>query len=235
MAKNIVLKDSMGVEQTYQEVSKIILKDDEGNDVEFAEGGGASKDSAASLIAKTIAECIDENSEVLSIPTGLFSSCLLLSRVEFPVCLTIGMDAFVGCTLLSEAIFPACTKISGSAFLSCNSLSQAVFPECSYIGSNAFKSCSSLTKISFPACTNIYSSAFFGCFWLSQAIFNGPSIPTLASSNAFINTAMTISTYLGHYGSIYVAESMVDAFKTATNWATYADRITSIENLPPLS
>lgn len=43
MAKNIVLKDSNGVPQTYENISTIILKDDQDNDVTFVEqtsGGG---------------------------------------------------------------------------------------------------------------------------------------------------------------------------------------------------
>ena len=40
---------------------------------------------------------------------------------------------------------------------------------------------------------------------------------------------MSLSTLTGAFGSIYVPASLVTAYKTATNWATYADRITAIE------
>jgi hypothetical protein len=40
---------------------------------------------------------------------------------------------------------------------------------------------------------------------------------------------MSVSTLTGSFGSIYVPASLVDAYKSATNWATYADRITAID------
>jgi len=53
---------------------------------------------------------------------------------------------------------------------------------------------------------------------------------TLSNINAFGSTP--ISNYTtstgGVYGSIYVPASLVDSYKTATNWATYSNRITAI-------
>lgn len=40
---------------------------------------------------------------------------------------------------------------------------------------------------------------------------------------------MSVSTLTGSFGSIYVPASLVNSYKTATNWAKYADRITVIE------
>jgi hypothetical protein len=39
---------------------------------------------------------------------------------------------------------------------------------------------------------------------------------------------MSDSTLTGAFGSIYVPASLVSAYKSATNWVTYADRITAI-------
>jgi hypothetical protein len=44
---------------------------------------------------------------------------------------------------------------------------------------------------------------------------------------------MSDSTLTGSFGSIYVPFSLVGAYKTATNWATYADRITFIPETFP--
>ena len=54
------------------------------------------------------------------------------------------------------------------------------------------------------------------------------TMTTLQNTNAFINTPISNSTYLGYYGSIYVPSSLVDTYKSATNWATYSDRIVGI-------
>lgn len=52
----------------------------------------------------------------------------------------------------------------------------------------------------------------------------------LANVNAFDTTPMSTSTLTGSFGSIYVPASLVDVYKSATNWAVYADRITDIES-----
>jgi hypothetical protein len=54
----------------------------------------------------------------------------------------------------------------------------------------------------------------------------------MTSATTFIATPISASRYLGYYGSIYVPDEYVETYKTATNWVTYADRITGISNLP---
>ena len=49
----------------------------------------------------------------------------------------------------------------------------------------------------------------------------------LLSSSVFKNTPIAGYTYYtsGVYGSIFVPESLVSEYKTATNWVSVADRI----------
>jgi hypothetical protein len=56
----------------------------------------------------------------------------------------------------------------------------------------------------------------------------GSSVVTLSNVTAFANTPISASSHLGTFGSIYVPASLVDAYKSATNWVTYAARITAI-------
>lgn len=55
----------------------------------------------------------------------------------------------------------------------------------------------------------------------------GSSIPTLASTTVFANMPMSVSVN-NVYGSIYVPSTMVDSYKAATVWKTYAARIVAI-------
>lgn len=71
--------------------------------------------------------------------------------------------------------------------------------------------------------------AFYNCTSLTSAAFTKNSVVTLSATNAFMNTPMSVSTYTGNFGSIYVPASLVSSYKTATNWAAYANRIVSIE------
>jgi hypothetical protein len=75
---------------------------------------------------------------------------------------------------------------------------------------------------------SIASGAFGNCSNLTTLKLRYPVVIKLAHSNIFAYTPMSNSTYTGSFGSIYVPASLVDAYKAATNWATYADRITAI-------
>ena len=116
----------------------------------------------------------------------------------------IGMYAFTSCKLTAINA-PNAVWISASAFLGCSKLSEASFPKCELLGGSAFRSCSSLMSL----------------------YFLGSSIPAMNNSNTFISTPMSASTYTGSFGSIYVPASLVDSYKTATNWSYYSSRITS--------
>ena len=87
------------------------------------------------------------------------------------------------------------------------------------IGNNAFRFCSGLTSVSIPNATSIGGSAFYGCNSLTT-IYVGTNTSTvckLSSTSAFKNcTALT---------NIYVPASLVDNYKSATNWSNYADKI----------
>lgn len=66
----------------------------------------------------------------------------------------------------------------------------------------------------FTGVTSISSNAFNGCANLQKLIFRYAIPPTLGAS-AFANTSFPI----------YVPDASLEAYKTATNWNTYADRI----------
>jgi len=55
----------------------------------------------------------------------------------------------------------------------------------------------------------------------------GSSIPSVGTT-IFSNTPIHLSTYLGYFGSIYVPASLLASYKTATNWATYSNRMVGI-------
>ena len=75
---------------------------------------------------------------------------------------------------------------------------------------------------------SIYGSTFISCSQLTILKLYWPSVVTLGGVTAFTNTPMSNSTYTGEFGSIYVPASLVDAYKSATNWTTYANRITAL-------
>lgn len=87
------------------------------------------------------------------------------------------------------------------------------------IGGNAFKGCSSLSSIEIPdSVTSIGDFAFDNCSNLESITVNAATPPTLGTN---------VFTYTNDC-PIYVPSGSVDAYKSATNWSTYASRIQAI-------
>ena len=173
-----------------------------------------------------------------NIASSAFNRCSSLTSVNFPVCTNIASSAFGHCNSLTSVNFPVCTNIGSYAFYYCDSLTSVNFPVCTNIGGRAFNYCSSLISAYFgsdiPSTSTtikayIHSSAFSPCSKLTNLTLYHPSVAILSNVNAFYSTPMSVSTLVGSFGSIYVPASLVDAYKSATNWTTYADRITAIE------
>lgn len=91
------------------------------------------------------------------------------------------------------------------------------------IGTNAFYGCESLVSIKIPGSPNsIGASAFTYCYSLKVCdLTDCTAVPTLANANAF--------TGIPDDCEIRVPASLVDAWKAATNWSTYADHIVGVE------
>ena len=140
---------------------------------------------------------------------------------------TVKDNLFSGCNNLTTVNLPECTSIRSSAFQSCTSLTTIDLPKCTSIGSNAFFSCNNLTTVNLPECTSIGSNAFFSCNNLTTIILSNNQVVTLNGTSAFINSPIANGT-----GYIYVPDNLVDSYKTATNWSTYANQIKPISELP---
>lgn len=142
----------------------------------------------------------------------------------------IGMYAFAGCANLSTADFPAVTNIGIAAFGECTGLTTINFPVAASIYASAFAYCIGLTTINFPAAQSIDVVAFQSCTGLTALILrNTEQVCTLSNTNAFTSTPIKSGT-----GYIYVPAALVDSYKAATNWTTYADQIRAIEDYPDI-
>ena len=138
---------------------------------------------------------------------------------------SIGDSAFESCSSLTTANFPVATSIGNYAFESCSSLTTANFPAATSIGGSAFRYCSALTTADFPVATSIGSNAFRYCNALTTLLLRGNNVCTLSNTNAFDSTKIKSGT-----GYIYVPSALIEQYKAATNWSTYADQFRALED-----
>lgn len=115
------------------------------------------------------------------------------------------------------------TVIQTSAFRYCYSLRSITIPAgVKTLDSQAFQGCASLAFVEFKGnVETIGANTFDGCNAVAYYDFtNCTAVPTLADANAF--------TGIPDDCEIRVPAQLMDAWKAATNWATYADHMVSI-------
>ena len=88
----------------------------------------------------------------------------------------------------------------------------------------AFRYCGALERAEFTKVTAISTFAFGNCKVLAKFIIRTESVCILGNTNVFANIDSSVL-------NIYVPDSLVDSYKTATNWSTYADQIKPISEL----
>lgn len=138
----------------------------------------------------------------------------------------LGAQAFYG-SVLEECNIPNLVSLSsGSAFHSCK-IKKAYFPKLTSLGTSTFYGCTALLYAHIGKPTTINGRAFEGCTNLQAVIIERTSVSALNSSNTFSSSGISNGT-----GFIYVPDELVDSYKGATNWSTYADQIKPISELP---
>lgn len=93
----------------------------------------------------------------------------------------------------------------------------------------AFLNMPELTGVDFALVASIGENAFQNSAKLSTIILRYGTLVTIENTNALANTPIAKGT-----GYIYVPKALIDSYKTATNWATYANQFRAIEDYPEI-
>ena len=180
------------------------------------------------------------NNNVTTIGEYALYKCENLSTVNFPEVTSIGMHAFECCSSLTSVKFESATSIGMGAFVECSSLTSLEFPSVTNVGSSAFSKCNVLTSVTLPKATKIEAHAFDSCYSLTTidlpaiTYIGGEAFGMTMLTTLIIRTEGTVCTLAGILGDseialgrgfIYVPDNLVDSYKTATNWSTYANQI----------
>lgn len=162
---------------------------------------------------------------VTNISANAFRSCYSLTQITLPSDLpSIGDSAFSGCYSLALITIPRrVTTINVNIFQNCYSLAQITLPSSvGFFGSYAFGNCYSLASVEIlGSVTGIAAYAFNGCSGMAFYDFTAcTAVPELSDTNAFTNIPADCE--------IRVPAALLDEWKAATNWATYANQIVGV-------
>lgn len=116
------------------------------------------------------------------------------------------------------------TKINDSSFRGCSKLTTADFRAATEIKDYAFYGCSALTTVNLSVATLIDYNAFNGCSALTTLILRSGTICSLNFSS-LQKTPIASGT-----GYIYVPRALLDSYKAASGWSTYASQFRALED-----
>lgn len=193
--------------------------------VNVESSGGGDTEQEDRLVARTLTTY--SNDRVTSVGSYAFYYYKTLISVGMINVTSIGGYAFNECSGLTSANFPNVKSINSFVFQYCTNLTSVNVYLVESIGTYAFGKCTNLETIEFNLITSIGSNAFKYCSNLTKVIIRTPSVCTLSATNAFDSTPIASGT-----GYIYVPDELVEQYKVATNWVTYANQIKGLSELP---
>ena len=167
------------------------------------------------------------DAEITSIGENALYGRKSLIVVDLPSVTSIGNASFCECDSLPKVSIPSVTNIGRLAFGQCYALTTVGFPLLTSISDSTFYFCTSLTTADFPLVTSINDAAFQNTQQLETLILRSETVATLAATSAFTNSAIANNSTKGY---IYVPRSLVDTYKAATNWSTYANKFRALED-----
>lgn len=168
--------------------------------------GGTDVDDAKSIVERTIITY--SNKEVKTVGIRAFSHCASLVSVDLPEVTTIGQHGFNSCSKLERVEFPKLTTL---------------------LPGDNFTYCSALKYADLGLVSNLPSWSLANTPLETVILRKADSICTLQTTNALSGTPIAKGT-----GYVYVPKTLVDSYKTATNWSTYASQIRAIEDYPEI-
>ena len=189
-------------------------------------------DAIADLVQGTISgEYVSD--KVTNLKPYAFAYCRDLVRVSLPNCTTFRTEKenygshFRYAENLKKINVPNLTTIEKAtySFNWCSHLEEFNAPNLISLTQTVamFSQCGELRKVILPKLggMTINGSTFSRCYKLEVLVLGGNALNPLENVNALSDAGSNVENGL----SIYVPDNLVDTYKTATNWSTFADKI----------
>lgn len=173
----------------------------------------ADKQNIVSISLPNVTTIRDNGSHVCE-------NCANLEYVNFnSVTHSFDPNSFSGCTKLRDIDIASATGVGAYSFAN-TALTEVVMPNVRSIGRYAFSGCTSLAKLDCLGGDLLGANCMNGCSSLRTIIIRGDVITALSSQSAFTNTPFLT----GGDCYIFVKQSMVEAYRQATNWSAILAR-----------
>ena len=134
----------------------------------------------------------------------------------------IGAETFGGNKSIVEFTATA-TNLTGYVFNGCASLKKVVLPNATLLRSAVFNRCYALETVILGAIESFVGDVFYACTMLKTLVILNTTPPSLGS-DVFAQASTTFI--------IYVPDASIEAYRTASGWSAFADRIKAISLLP---
>lgn len=154
-----------------------------------------------------------------------FCYCYKLRECNIPNVLAIKSYSFYKCFSLKNFDFSNRTLIDTQG-LEDSGFGTIVLPNATAIGTHAGSGTRTSTIDLYKNIT-ISGGVFGDTYSLVHLILRSDTLCPLSATSAFTNTPIA-----NGLGWIYVPSDLVESYKTASNWSTYADQIVSIDEYP---
>lgn len=177
-----------------------------------------------SLITRTFTTY--SNERVKSVGYRLFYMYIELTEVNMPNVEIIGQYAFYGCTGLTKVSFPKAITVDTNGFNACTKLKVAKLPLVEKVV-EIFRNDTSLEIVYLPKATSFAGGVFADDINLKALVLDSDVVASLQSTSVLVRSGVANGT-----GYVYVRDNLVDSYKTATNWSTYATQIKGLSELP---
>ena len=140
------------------------------------------------------------------------------------------VNSLIDRTISGTYVNNTVTIIARYGLAGCTKLTSVVLPAVRIMDGHSMNGCSELTKADFSNLQNIRYSTFYINTKLVTLIIRTQAVANLENTSAFKDTPIAAGT-----GYVYVPSALVDSYKSATNWSTYANQIRAIEDYPDIT
>ena len=173
---------------------------------------------------KTITSFSASDFPVTEVRDYMFHNCAGITDFDFSNITYVGMLGFYGCSFVN-LVFPKRINVKSNAFRANSTLKTVVAKKGTMDFDNScFESCTALEVLDV--------AEYWGQAMRPLAFYNTPNIQALIlrmPSFRSLQGAFYSNSSLSSSAIIYVPESLLNDYKTASNWSAYESRIQKIE------